>query len=105
MKAITVATAGLATAAATAQAAPSIAISPSPCYIAGQTYTVSGGGFSANSSVNFSVDGSGIPVSQATDAAGSYSLPLRFGAMDAVKSHTMTATDATNPALTASVAF
>lgn len=106
MKAITAATAGLAATAATAQAEPSIAITPlQACYLAGETYTVSGGGFSANGSVNLSVDGAAIGVSQATDAAGSYSLPLRFGALDAVKTHTMSATDAANPALTASVSF
>jgi hypothetical protein len=105
MKTITVATVGLAATAATAQAAPTITLTASPCYIAGETYTVSGAGMAPNSTVTFAVDGSAIPVSQPTDAAGNYSLPMRFGQMDAVKTHTMTATDTSNPALTASVQF
>jgi hypothetical protein len=104
-KAFLVATVGTTAMAGTAQAA-TVAISPvKPCYLTRDVVTVSGAGFTAGGAVNFAVDGQTIPGSLTADAAGNVSSPFTFGRMDAVKQHTLTGTDATNPALTGSVAY
>jgi hypothetical protein len=104
MKTITLATVGLAATAATAQAA-TISLSPvQACYLTGESATLNGAGFTAGGVVNVTVDGADGGSTQA-DTAGNFAGTFNFGPMNAVKTHTVTATDATNPALTASTSF
>jgi hypothetical protein len=99
-----VATVGTLAMAESAQAA-TVAITPaSSCYLAGQPVTVSGSGYTAGGAINFTIDGSGIG-SVTADASGNISGSFTFGRMNAAKQHTLTATDATNPALTAAVTY
>ena len=103
-KAITAATVGLAITAGTAQAA-TVAIDPvKACYLAGEESGLNGTGYTPSGSVNIAVDGQTV-FSEVADTAGNFATGLHFGRMDAVKTHTLTATDATNPALTATVNF
>lgn len=102
--AFTVATAGMAATAATAHAA-TVSITPvKPCYLTGERDSLAGTGYTPGGTVNIAVDGQQVFTLPA-DAAGNIATTLRFGTMRAVKTHTLTATDATNPALTASVSF
>jgi hypothetical protein len=104
MTAITVATVGLATTAATASAA-SINLSPlQSCYLATKSATLNGAGFTPGGFVNVTVDGQSGGGTQA-DTAGNFAGQFNFGPMKAVKTHTITATDATNPAITATTTF
>jgi hypothetical protein len=104
MKTITLATVGLAVTAGAAEAA-TISLSPvQSCYLAGKSATLNGAGFTAGGVVNVTVDGQPGGSTQA-DTAGNFAGQFNFGPMDAVKTHSITATDATNPALTASVSF
>jgi hypothetical protein len=105
MKAITAATVGLAATAATADAA-TLALDPAKaCYLKNETATLSGTGFTAGGSVNIAVDGQGVGALTA-DTAGNFAVRFNFvGKLNAVKSHPITATDATNPAITASLSF
>jgi hypothetical protein len=105
MKAITAATVGLAVAAATADAA-TLALDPAKaCYLKGESATLSGSGFTASGAVNVSVDGEPQGSLQA-DTAGNFAVQFNFvGELNAVKSHPITATDATNPAITATLPF
>jgi hypothetical protein len=90
--------------AATAQAA-TVAITPvKGCYLTGESDTLSGAGYTPNGSVSIAVDGTTV-FSLTADASGNIGTTLRFGTMKAVKSHSLTATDAANPALTATVSF
>jgi hypothetical protein len=99
-----VATVGTLATAATAQAA-TVAITPvKGCYLTGESDTLSGTGYTPNGSVNIAVDGTTV-FSLTADASGNIGTSLQFGTMKAVKTHTLTATDAANPALTASVSF
>jgi hypothetical protein len=108
MKAFTAATVGLAATAATAATADaaSLALSPAKaCYLKGESATLSGSGFTAGGSVNVSVDGQD-QGSLPADTAGGFSVQFNFvGTLNAVKSHPITATDATNPAITATLSF
>lgn len=102
--AFTVATAGMAATAATSQAA-TVSVTPvKPCYITGEVDTLGGSGFTAGGTANIAVDGTSV-FGVDVDAAGNFSTSLQFGTMKAVKTHTLTATDSTNPAITAPVSF
>ena len=103
-KAVTIAMAGSAALAGTAQA-QSLTIAPvKPCYLAGEKITTTIAGFTPGGLVDFTLDGDALgPL--ATDAAGSAVGTLTLGGMRGVKSHGLSATDQTNPALVASVAF
>ena len=104
MKAITVATAGLAATAATADAA-SINLSPvQSCYLAKKSATLNGAGFTPGGFVNVTVDGQSGGGTQA-DTAGNFAGQFNFGPMNAVKTHTITATDATDTTITATTTF
>jgi antitoxin (DNA-binding transcriptional repressor) of toxin-antitoxin stability system len=102
--AFTVATAGMAAAAATSQAS-TVNITPvKPCYITRETDTLSGTGYTPGGTVGIAVDG--LPVFDlVADSAGAFTTSLQFGTMRAVKTHTLSATDRTNPALNATVSF
>src|SRR5215216_2986748 len=96
--------AGTATAAATAEAA-TLTIAPvKPCYLAGDEIVVTGTGFTPAGTVNVSFDG-GLIGPVVASPAGAIGVGIRLGGMKAVKPHTLTATDAANPALTASAGF
>jgi hypothetical protein len=102
--AFTVATAGLAATAATAQAS-TLAIGPArACQLSGQQINMLGGGYTANGYVDFTIDGQALG-SLPTDAAGSLAGRITLGALKGVKTHVVKAVDETNPALTASTSF
>ena len=104
MKAFTVATAGAATLATAADAA-TVSITPmKPCYLTGESDTLAGSGFTANGQIDVAVDGASV-FTLTADAAGTFTTTLQFGGMRAVKTHTLTATDVTNPAIKATVSF
>lgn len=96
--------AGMAAGTGTAQA-QTISITPAKaCYISRDSISLSGAGFTAGGLVEVTIDGTSLG-STAADAAGNIAADIRLGTMRGVKSHGITATDATNPALLASVTF
>jgi hypothetical protein len=102
--AFTVVMAGTAAAAGTAQA-QSIGISPAKaCYLSGDTIGFSGSGYTAGGPVDVTLDGTSLGQ-LAADAAGNVAGEIVLGTMRGVRSHALTATDATNPALVASASF
>jgi hypothetical protein len=102
--AVMMTTAGLAATAATAQAA-TLGLGPArPCQLSGQKVGVLGGGYTPNSSVQVSIDGQSLGTLP-TDANGVIGGQITFGRLDGVKTHTVTAVDAANPALTAQTTF
>jgi hypothetical protein len=98
--------AGAAAVATTAEA-QTFAIAPvKPCYIGGDVVTGTGTAFTPGGAVDIAADGTSLGQVPATDAAGGFITPaITLAGMRAVKSHTLTATDVTNPALTATVTF
>jgi hypothetical protein len=104
MKALTVATTGAAALATPADAA-TVSITPmKPCFLTGESDTLAGSGVTANGQVDVAVDGASV-FTLTAGADGTFTTTLYFGEMRAVKTHTLTVTDVTNPANTASVAF
>jgi hypothetical protein len=102
---LTMAVAGTVAAATTAKA-ETISIAPvKPCYLTGEEVTATGAGFTAGGPVDFAIDGTSIGQLPAADAAGGFGIPVTFGTMRGVKSHALTATDTTNPALKATESF
>jgi hypothetical protein len=102
--AFTVATAGWAATAASAQAA-TLAIGPArACQLSGQKVNMLGGGYTPNGLVNFTLDGQTLGQLQA-DPAGSLAGQITLGQLKGVKTHAVVATDAANPALTATTTF
>jgi hypothetical protein len=99
-----VATAGTAAVAGTAQAATLTMTPVKACYLAGDKVTATGTGFTAGNGVGFSIDGTSIGQLFA-DPAGSVAADVTLGVMKGVKTHTLTATDTMNPALTASTSY
>jgi hypothetical protein len=95
----------MAAVAATAQAA-TLTIAPvKPCYVPGDVVTATGTGFTPSAPLTFAIDGSSLGQLPA-DTAGSVVTPVTFGAMPGgIKTHALSVTDATNPALTASVSY
>jgi hypothetical protein len=90
--------------AGTAQA-QSVAISPAKaCYLSGDTISFSGSGYTAGGAVEVTLDSSSLGQLTA-DAAGNVAGEIRLGTMRGVRSHALTATDTTNPALVASASF
>jgi hypothetical protein len=103
--AFTVATAGMAATAATAQAAPGIALAPArACWLSAETVTMIGGGFTANTFVDVAVDGQSLGQLQA-DATGAFAGRITLGALKGVKTHLVKATDTANAAITAQTTF
>jgi hypothetical protein len=99
--ALTVATVGMAAAAATAQAA-SLSIAPAQgCYLSGQSAQVTGTGYTPNGQVNAAF--AGQTTSVFADPAGNIALVLRFPGVKGVKGFQVAATDVTNTALTAAL--
>ncbi|HET8754995.1 MAG TPA: hypothetical protein VFM58_03250 [Solirubrobacteraceae bacterium] len=92
MKAITVATAGLAATAATADAATLSLDSVRACYLSGTQATISGSGFAAGAPIEVTEDGE-ARGSTVADTSGAFAATWNFGGLNAAKSHTITATD------------
>src|SRR5262245_56479567 len=103
-KAVTIAIAGSAAVAGTAQA-QSLTIAPvKQCYVTGEKITTTAAGFTPGGLVEFSLDGRSLGQLPA-DAAGTAVGELRLGGMRGVKPHGISAMDVTNNALLASAAF
>lgn len=100
-----VATAGMAMTATTAHAAPSIGLGPAKsCYFSNDKVTVLAAGYTPNGLVSVSIDGESLGQLQANPSGG-VAGTITFGRFKAAKAHTLTGTDAANPALTASMTF
>ena len=103
-KAVTIVVAGSAALAGTAQA-QSLTIAPAkPCYLSGETVTATAAGFTPGGFIDFSLDGTSLGPGVA-DGAGAFVGSLTLGGMRGAKSHGLSATDRTNPALVANAAF
>ncbi len=102
---LTMALAGTATVATTASAQTFTIAPVKPCYINGDAVNGTGAAFTPMGSVDILADGTSLGQVTA-DAAGGFLTPaITLGRMPGVKSHTLTATDLTNPALTATTTF
>jgi hypothetical protein len=97
MTAITVATAGLAVSAASAEAADLTLDPVAPCYLSGTSATISGTGFAAGAGITVTEDGK-PRGSTVADTSGAFAATWNFGGLKAAKSHTITATDGTTTA-------
>jgi hypothetical protein len=87
--------------AATAQAA-SLSINPAKaCYVSGESADVLGAGFTPNGQVTFSF--AGQSRTEVADPAGNTGVGLNFLGVKGIKTVPVSATDVTNPALTASL--
>jgi hypothetical protein len=103
--AVTVATAGMAVAAASAQAAPTLGIAPvKPCYVSGESVNFLGGGYTVGAYVDIAIDGTSLGQLQA-NMSGAIGGTITLGTFKGAKSHTVKATDTSNTALTASLSF
>lgn len=95
----------LALAAPAASSAATLSVSPmKACYRSGESFTMSGTGFTPSAPVNVAANNAtlnGSPLN--ADAAGSIASSLTLGQAKGQQRKTLVATDATNPALTASV--
>jgi hypothetical protein len=95
------ATVGTAAFAGAAQAATLTMTPVKACYLAGDKVTATATGFTANDPIDFSIDGTTIGQLFA-DPVGTVGAEVTLGGMKGVKTHSLTATDANDPALTAS---
>jgi hypothetical protein len=88
---------------ATASAATLEVVPRLPCYGSGHSVNLLGAGFSPNlvSGIAVTKDGEGIGT-LSTDATGAFNGALRLGQRNGRRTSTYTATDTTNPTLTAS---
>jgi hypothetical protein len=99
--AVMAATVGTAVAAGTAQAATLTITPDKPCYMGGEKADVKGTGFTPNGAVHATF--AGILKTFPVDATGAFGAQLSFPGAKGVKALTMKATDATDPAITASL--
>ena len=102
---LTMAMAGTAAVATTAEAATFTIAPAQPCYISGGIVTGTGGAFTPASQVDVFGDGNRLGAVTADAAGGFVTPPITLGRMSGVKTHTLTATDPANPALTATASF
>lgn len=99
-----VAAAGTAAMAATADAA-TLTIAPvKACYLTGEAITAAGAGFTPNGAFEVKLDGTSLGQRDARPD-GTFAVTITLGTMRAVKSHALSATDVTDPALTAGASF
>ena len=98
------ATAALLAPAAAAQAATLSVAGNRACYRAGDSLILSGTGFTPNGPVGVTLQGRDLGTLTA-DAAGNISSPLNIGNLRGVDTRTLVASDATNPAITATASF
>jgi hypothetical protein len=104
-KAVTIVVASGAALVPAAAQAQGVTIAPvKPCYLTGEQITATAVGFTAGGLVNFAIDGTSLGPLVA-DPAGTAVAAIQLGSMRGVKSHGLTATDQTNPALVANAAF
>jgi hypothetical protein len=90
--------------AASAQAATLSVAGGKACYRAGDSLTLSGTGYTPGAPVDVTLEGRELGQLTA-DAAGNISSPLQIGGLSGVSRRTLVATDATNPAITATAQF
>ncbi len=90
--------------AASAQAATLSVAGGKACYRAGDSLTLSGTGYTPGAPVDVTLEGRELGGLTA-DAAGNISSPLQVGSLRGVSRRTLVATDATNPAITATAQF
>jgi hypothetical protein len=83
--------------AAEAQAATLTLAGTQSCYRAGDALIISGTGFTPGGPVNFTLDNQNLGTLTA-DAAGNVSSPLTIRGLRGIRTRTLIATDATNPA-------
>ena len=103
-KAVTIVVAGCGALAATAQAQSVTIAPPKPCYLAGEQITATAAGFTPGGLIDFAIDGRPLGPLVA-DAAGTAVGAITLGGMRGAKSHGLSVTDQTNPALVANAAF
>jgi hypothetical protein len=90
--------------AASAQAATLSVAGGKACYRFGDSLVLSGTGYTPGAPVDVTLEGRELGTLTA-DAAGNISSPLRVGNLSGVSRRTLVATDATNPAVTATARF
>ena len=91
-------------AAASAQAATLAVAGGKSCYRAGDSLILSGTGYTPGAPVDVTLEGRELGTLTA-DAAGNVSSPLQVGNLKGVSRRTLVATDAANPAVTATAQF
>jgi hypothetical protein len=97
--------AALALAAPAAADAATLSVAGSKsCYRAGDSLILSGTGFTPNGPVAVTLQGRDLGTLTA-DASGNISSPLNIGNLRGVSARTLVASDATNPAITATASF
>jgi hypothetical protein len=97
--------AGLAfAAAAPAQAATLSVAGTKSCYRLGDSLVVNATGFTPGAPVNFTLDNQDLGTLTA-DASGNLAAPLTIGTLRGIRTRTLIATDATNPAIVAQAQF
>jgi hypothetical protein len=89
---------------AAAQAATLSVAGNKACYRAGDSLILTGTGYTPNAPVDVTLGGHDLGQLTA-DAAGNISSPLQVGNLSGVSTRTLVATDATNPAVTATAQF
>ncbi len=97
-------TAATALAAPVAASAATLGVSPlKPCYRSGESFSMSGSGFTPNGPVNVTANGTALMGSPLNaDAAGGIGSSLTLGQNTKQQRKQLVATDATDPTLTAS---
>jgi hypothetical protein len=90
--------------AASAQAATLSVAGGKACYRAGDALILSGTGYTPGAPVDVTLEGRELGTLTA-DAAGNISSPLQVGNLRGVSRRTLVATDAANPAITATARF
>ena len=91
-------------AAAPAEAATLTVAGTKSCYRAGDALIVTGSGFTPGGQASVTLDGQDLGVVP-TDAAGNFTAPLNIGTLKGVRTRTLIATDAANPANVAQAQF
>jgi hypothetical protein len=100
--AVALAAAALLAAPASANAAALAAVPAKDCYRTGEKITLNGSGYTPNQTVTVTSDGKALGT-DVPDAAGNFSGDLTVGVPRGEKVKTYTATDQSNPAITASL--
>jgi len=95
------ATVGTAVSAGAAEAATLTVTPAKACYVSGEEAVVDGAGFTPNGDVNATF--AGLSTTVFADPAGAIGLQLQFPGVKGVKTLAVTATDATDTALTATL--
>lgn len=87
-----------------AEAATLTVVGSKSCYRAGDALILTGSGFTPGGQANVTLDGQDLGAVP-TDAAGNFSAPLNIGNLNGVRTRTLIATDAANPANVAQAQF